>query len=144
VKPETTDQIAKALHCLGAANQIIAIQLSDVAAKEAYLAIYHAAQAYIFEVSGRANKTHRGVRVVFSQLARNDPRLVPECSALLARAYQYKETADYAVGERALVTVSEAQDLIDRVRGCVDRIASLPAPNSTPSGQDQDKDPPAP
>lgn len=70
---------------------------------------------------------------MFSQIGKNDARLVPECSSLLARAYQYKETADYGVGRDAVVPLAEAQDLIDRARGCIDTIATVLASAPDPA-----------
>jgi predicted nucleotidyltransferase len=51
MKAATADYLAKAEECLEAAKKVIAIQLPAVAAKEAYLAAYHAAQACVFEAS---------------------------------------------------------------------------------------------
>lgn len=44
MKPESADYLAKVRKCLDAAKLIDAIPLPQVAAKEAYLATYHAAQ----------------------------------------------------------------------------------------------------
>jgi uncharacterized protein (UPF0332 family) len=46
-----------------------------IAAREAYLAVFHAAEAYIFEQTGKAAKTHRGVRSEFARLAKAEPRI---------------------------------------------------------------------
>jgi uncharacterized protein (UPF0332 family) len=62
VKPEAADYLNKARHCLAGAKRIAAAGLPDVAAREAYLAAYRAAEAYTFEHAGKAAKTHRGVR----------------------------------------------------------------------------------
>jgi hypothetical protein len=56
VKPESTGSLAKVGECLDAALEIITIRLPEVAAKEAYFAVYHAAHAYIFEATGNAVK----------------------------------------------------------------------------------------
>ena len=48
MKPESPDYLAKACECLDAAKLINAIPLPHVAAKEAYLAAYHATQASMF------------------------------------------------------------------------------------------------
>jgi uncharacterized protein (UPF0332 family) len=66
VKPETADCLAKARQCLHGAKQIMTLPLPQVAAREAYLAAYHAAEGYIFEQTGRTVKTHRGLRGVQS------------------------------------------------------------------------------
>ena len=49
------------------------IHLSGHAARTAYLAGFHAAQALIFERTGKIAKTHRGVRNAISRLAENVP-----------------------------------------------------------------------
>ena len=75
MKPETADCLTKARECLDGAKQIAGLPLPQVAAREAYLAAFHAAEAYIFERTGRTVETHRGLRATFSRLARNEPRM---------------------------------------------------------------------
>ena len=53
MKPETADCLTKARECLDGAKQIAGLPLPQVAAREAYLAAFHAAEAYIFEQTGR-------------------------------------------------------------------------------------------
>jgi uncharacterized protein (UPF0332 family) len=48
---------------------MLAAELPDEAGRMAYLAGFHAAQARIFERTGRTPKTHRGVRSQFGSLA---------------------------------------------------------------------------
>jgi uncharacterized protein (UPF0332 family) len=60
MKPETSDCLAKARECLDGAKKIAGLPLPQVTAREAYLAAFHAAEAYIFEQTGRTVKTHRG------------------------------------------------------------------------------------
>jgi hypothetical protein len=43
---------------------------SRLAAREAYFAAFHAAEAYIFEHTGKVASTPRGVRSEFARLAR--------------------------------------------------------------------------
>lgn len=52
--PEAADFMAKARECLDAARKIIVIPLPQVAAKEAYLAAYHAAHAFVLRVRARS------------------------------------------------------------------------------------------
>jgi uncharacterized protein (UPF0332 family) len=132
VKPESADYPAKARECLDAAKTIIAIPLPPVAAKEAYLAAYHAAHAFVFESTGRAVKSHSGMRTMFAQVAKADPRVDRKLASLLGRAYKYKETADYGVGSQSVVTVKEAQDVIAIAQRFVDTIAQLLPPGVTP------------
>ena len=72
MKAETADYLVKARATLADAEQIAALPLPHVAAREAYYAAYHAAEAYIFEQTGKAATTHRGVRSEFGRLARCD------------------------------------------------------------------------
>jgi hypothetical protein len=49
VRAETADYLAKARATLADAQQIANLPLPHIAAREAYLAVFHAAEAYIFE-----------------------------------------------------------------------------------------------
>jgi hypothetical protein len=74
VKAETADYLDKSRHCVAGAKTIAAAGLPDVAAREAYLA----AEAYIFERTNKAAKTHRGVRSQFNRLAQREPGIERE------------------------------------------------------------------
>lgn len=65
-----------------------------MAGRTAYLAGFHAAQAFIFETVGRIYKTHSGVRSEFSRLVKDDPRVDAHQRAFLGMAYNLKEIAD--------------------------------------------------
>jgi uncharacterized protein (UPF0332 family) len=130
VKPETADYLAKARECLDAAIKINAFPLPQVAAKEAYLAAFHAAHALIFESTGKVVKSHGGMRTMFALVAKDDPRIDRTFASLLGRAYKFKEVADYAVGSQGVVTVAEAQDVIDIAQRFVDTITGLLPPGT--------------
>jgi uncharacterized protein (UPF0332 family) len=134
VKPGTADYLAKAEECLDAARKVIAIQLPAVAAKEAYLAAYHAAQAFVFEATGKVAKTHSGMRTLFARVAKDDPRIDPTFASHLANAYKYEEIADYAVGSQSVVTMPEAEEVIDIAARFIDTVTRLLAPRSTANG----------
>lgn len=104
---ETTDYLAKARAALADARRIATLPLAHIAAREAYLAVFHAAEAFIFERTGRIAKTHRGVRTEFARLARTEARITPELARFLTVAYEFKDQADYAVGPK-LAAVSQA------------------------------------
>lgn len=74
MKPESADYLAKARECLDAAKTINAFPLPQVAAKEACLAAYHAAHAFVFESTGKVVKSHRGMRTMFASVGKGDPR----------------------------------------------------------------------
>ncbi|MEO9191407.1 MAG: HEPN domain-containing protein [Acetobacteraceae bacterium] len=135
MKPESADYLAKARECLDAAKAINALPLPQVAAKEAYLAAYHAAHAFVFESTGKAMKSHSGMRTMFASVTKDDPRVDRTLASLLARAYKFKEVADYGVGSQAPITAEEAQDVIDIAQRFVDTITQLLPPGvSSPRG----------
>jgi uncharacterized protein (UPF0332 family) len=87
MKPEAADYLGKARQCLDEAKQIAALMpLHHIVAREAYLAAYHTAEAYIYERTGKTAKTHRGLRSEFSHLARSEPRIDREHLTFLAQA----------------------------------------------------------
>lgn len=131
MKPESADYLAKASECLDAAQLIIAIPLPQVAAKEAYLATYHAAQAFIFESTGKVVKSHSFMRTMFALAARADPHLDRTLASQLGRAYKYKEAADYGVGSQAVVTVQEAQEVIAIAQNFIDIVTQRLPPGVT-------------
>lgn len=61
------------------------------AARNAYLAAFHAAQAYIVEHTGKIAKTHSGAQTQFAQLAMHEPRIADELRAFLPEGYELKD-----------------------------------------------------
>jgi uncharacterized protein (UPF0332 family) len=135
VRPESGGYLAKSYECLSAAQAINTLPLPQVAAKEAYLAIYHAAHAFIFESTGRAVKSHSGMRSRFAEITKEDARFDRVLASLLGRAYKFKEVADYGIGGQGSVTVKEAQELIDLAQRFVDRITHLLRQDVIPPGE---------
>jgi uncharacterized protein (UPF0332 family) len=125
MRPESADYLPRARECLYAAKQINAMPLPQVAAKEAYLAAFHAAHAFVFESTGKAVKSHRGMRTMFARIAKDDSRIDRTLASLLGRAYKFKEVGDYAVGSQGVVTVNEARGVIDIAQRFVDAVAGL-------------------
>jgi uncharacterized protein (UPF0332 family) len=126
VKAEAADYLEKARSCLADASQIATLFLPHIAAREAYVAVFHAAEAYIFEQTGKVAKTHRGVRIEFVRLARNEPRIDPELVRFLATAYQFKLRADYGVGSTTVpISSTEAASAIAVAGQFIDAIGSL-------------------
>ncbi|HTW73252.1 MAG TPA: HEPN domain-containing protein [Acetobacteraceae bacterium] len=80
----------------------------DEAGRAAYLAAFHAAQALIFERTGRAVKTHRGVHSEFARLMRHRADFDTVLRGFLSRSYNMKAVADYETGEAAAVDGDEA------------------------------------
>jgi uncharacterized protein (UPF0332 family) len=126
MKAETADYLEKARATLADARQIAALPLPHIAAREAYLAVFHAAQAYIFERTGKVAKTHRGVRSEFTRLSRTEPRIGRGLVTFLGTAYQFKTRSDYAIGSTATpITDAEATAAIDTAARLIDTIAQL-------------------
>ena len=62
MKPQTGAFLDKAHMLLAQANTMLEVGLTDAAGRNAYLAGLHAAQALIFERTGKISKRHRGVQ----------------------------------------------------------------------------------
>ena len=125
MRTETRDFLAKARECLAAAKTILAISLPGVAAKEGYLAAYHTAHAFVFERTGKAVKTHSGLRTAYARAAREEPRLDPAFSRSLSRAYKFKEVADYGISPTIEVTMADAREVIENAERFIDTVADL-------------------
>ena len=98
MRPETAAFLDTAREQLGRAGTMLGVGLAEDAGRAAYLAGLHAAQALLFERTGRAFKKHASVRGEFGRLARDDPRFDAELRAFLGRAYVLKAVADYETG----------------------------------------------
>jgi len=72
--PEASAYLTKARQCLANAKASLGFGLSNDAGRGAYLAAYHASQAFIFEQTGKAAKTHQGVQSEFHRLADSTPK----------------------------------------------------------------------
>jgi uncharacterized protein (UPF0332 family) len=125
VKPEAADYLDKARNDLEDARKIAAIGLSRVAARCAYYAAFHAAEAFIVEITGKIAKTHSGVRAEFARLAKDSTEIDKSFAKFLAKAYLYKEISDYGVGRGADVATADANDIIVNAAQFVDAIAAL-------------------
>jgi len=62
VKAQTSAYLDKSRELLDEADAILRFDLYEAAGRTAYLAGFHAAQALIFETSGRIYKSHSGVQ----------------------------------------------------------------------------------
>jgi uncharacterized protein (UPF0332 family) len=134
VTPEATDYLDKARKALSEAQAVAAIQLPEAAGRAAYLAAYHAAQAFIFHQTGKIAKTHSGVRSEFSRLTKDNPLVNRAFPTFLGQAYNLKAIADYGVGSEGGVSLEEADEAILKAAHFVDGIAALltePLPKET-------------
>ena len=122
MKPETAHYLAKAREDLADAVAIAAIGLVKVAARSAYYAMFHAAEAYVYERSGKAVKTHSGLRSEFARASIDDPVINRGLIAFLAQSYKYKELADYDIGDAASISRTEVEDVIARASALVSEV----------------------
>jgi len=125
VTPEAGDYLAKGRQALKEARAVAAIGLPEAAGRAAYLAAYHAAQAFIFDGTGKIAKTHSGVRSEFARLAKDDLRIDRAFPAFLAQAYNLKAVADYAIGSDVGVTIAEVEHAIAMAERFIDCISHL-------------------
>jgi uncharacterized protein (UPF0332 family) len=101
------------------------LHYDDEAARAAYLAGFHAAQALISERTGRIAKTHSGMRSTFARLVKSDPRIDRTLTRFLAQAYKFKEITDYGTGPQATVSAAKAREMIDTAERFISRIAEI-------------------
>jgi uncharacterized protein (UPF0332 family) len=131
MKAEAANYFFKAQEDLSDARQIAAIGLAKVAARSAYYAAFHAAEARIVERTGKVAKSHSGVRSEFARLARDDPHLGKATTAFFAQAYKYfaqaykyKEIGDYGVGADAVITLLDAAAAIKSAQDFLTHVAA--------------------
>ena len=125
MRPETEAYLEKARQCLSNAHANLGIELANDAGRNAYLAAFHAAQAMIFEHTGKAAKTHRGVQSEFSRLARDNPVIDKKFVVFLTQAYNLKAVADYETGPDSLVPPERAAAAIETAGRFVDSLNKI-------------------
>lgn len=133
--PEAARYLEKARTCLEHARAILEIGLGDEAGRGAYLAGFHAAQAYIFETAGKGAKTHSGVQSLFVNLARSDDRIPADLRPFLSQAYHLKAVADYETGPDACVPLDRAAAAIEtaeRFIGCIAEVLAASGNGDVP------------
>ena len=122
--PEATLSMEKARECLTDAISLVKM-LPRVAGREAYLAAFHAAEALVSERTGKAAKTHRGLRSQFYRLIKDDPSADSSLFEFLGRAYELKSMADYGTGAEAVITANTAAAAVESATRFVDAVAGL-------------------
>ena len=122
--PEAAVHLRKSEQCLQRAKTILDAGVPEVAAREAYLAAFHAAQAMISARTGREAKTHGGVRTQFARLTR-DTALDAELRQFLPKSYDMKSVADYGVDTDPGITSQQASAAIDTATRFVKTVAEL-------------------
>lgn len=124
--PEIDDYLRTANRCLDDARTL-RLSLPRIAARESYLAVYHAAEAYLLHSTGKIAKTHSGLRAEFARLAKDDPRIDRELVSFLAQAYELKSVADYGTDSAAVITIEDAEKGLQTAARFVSLIAGLVA-----------------
>jgi uncharacterized protein (UPF0332 family) len=130
VKPQTGAFLDKARELLSRADAMLGIGLNEDAGRTAYLAGLHAAQAFIFESTGRAFKKHSGVQREFARLAKSEPSIDSELRAFLPRTYNFKAIADYETGPGSKMSAESARAAVQAARRFVEHVIALIPPNS--------------
>jgi uncharacterized protein (UPF0332 family) len=125
MKPQSTKFIEQANILLHRADRMLEAGLNEDAARTAYLACFHIAQAYIFERTDRTSKTHKGVQTTFFRLTRENPRVDPELRPFLSQAYEFKSIADYLTGPDAVTSAEEAVGAVGMAKRFVDHFGAL-------------------
>lgn len=128
MKPETSKFLAKARELIHRAPALLAQDFTDEAGRAAYFAGFHAAQALIFERTGRSSKTHIGVQAEFARLVRGEPIVDQELRAFLGRAYNPKAVADYESGPGSKVSAVRAAEAIASAARLIEAVEMLIAP----------------
>jgi uncharacterized protein (UPF0332 family) len=123
--PEAVGYLDKARQCLGYARVNLGVKLGNDAGRNAYLAAFHAAQAFIFERTGKVAKTHRGVHAEFNRLAKGEMRIDRGLQRFLQQAYNLKAVADYEMGADSVVPLERAAAAIENAARFVESIAEL-------------------
>lgn len=117
--PEAARFLKSADDHLERGQTMLATGLNYDAGRAAYLAAFHAAQAVVFERSGKVVKSHRGVQSEFFRVTKDDPAFTPDQRGFLSRAYDFKAVADYDTGPLAEVSDQEANGAIELARNFV-------------------------
>jgi uncharacterized protein (UPF0332 family) len=125
MKPQTGAFLKKSRVLLNEADVMLEIKLIDAAGRTAYLAGFHAAQALIFERTGKIIKRHRGVRNELHLLIKDDPRFNLELRAFLGRTYDLKTIADYETGPGSEISPKKVQQAVDTAKRFIDCIEGL-------------------
>ena len=125
MRPETEAYLEKARQCLSNAHANLGIKLANDAGRNAYLAAFHAAQALIFERTGKVVKSHRGVQSEFHRLAKDAPSIDKSFPVFLSQAYNLKAVADYETGPDSLLPPERAAAAIETAERFVASLSKI-------------------
>jgi uncharacterized protein (UPF0332 family) len=122
---EATRFLAKARKLLEHASTMLGVSLNEDAGRTAYLAGFHAAQAFIFETTQKVFKSHKGVQTEFLRLTKDDPRFTADQRIFLSQTYNLKAIADYETGIGSEVSAERAVRAVDSGKHFVEHIGRL-------------------
>jgi len=125
MKPETSDFLARAAEDLADGRKIATLPLPKATARCAYFAAFHAAEAFIFERSGKVAKTHSGVESEFSRLFRTVSGAEERLPRFLGETYVYKDISDYMAARRPAPSEAEAHETLETAARFSDNIRGL-------------------
>lgn len=100
-------------------------QSTEDAGRAAYLAGFQAAEALIFERTGKVPKTHKGAHTEFARITRHEPRIDAGLRQFLPQAYDLKAICDYELGPDAVVPRDKAAQAIEDAARFVECIAGI-------------------
>ena len=133
MKPESAKFVEQANIVLARADIMLNVGLNEDAAREAYLASFHVAQAYIFERIDKTFKTHHGVQREFFRLTKDDARTDQDLRRFLSRSYEFKSVAEYFSGPNPVTSPGDAAEAIATAKRFVAHFTQLVAiPNAAP------------
>jgi uncharacterized protein (UPF0332 family) len=138
MKPQTQAFLMAAEVALLDAEVILNAKVPRQAARLAYYAQFHAAQALIFERAEKIAKTHKGVDREFHKIAKWEVTFAPGFAALLTKAYNYKDHADYNRDLSEPITPAVASDAIvtaTQFVACVRQALASPSAAPVPEVQ---------
>ncbi len=122
--PEADRFLQTAQKHLERARIMLSVGLNEDTGRAAYLAGFHAAQAFIFEKIGKVLKTHKGVQTEFLRITKDDLCFKAELRIFLSHAYNFKAIADYETGlgsevstERVTVALETATRFVECITG---------------------------
>jgi uncharacterized protein (UPF0332 family) len=126
VTPETREHLNKAREYLIKARGLLDVMhYNDEAGRAAYLAAFHAAQAFISERTGKIAKTHEGVNSQFNLLTKGNPDVDTELRRFLPQAYNLKAVADYEAGPGSIIPLERVEAAIATATRFVDGVTAL-------------------
>jgi uncharacterized protein (UPF0332 family) len=122
VTPEAACFLFKARELLLRAQEMLE-DWPDEAGRACYLAAFHAAQALIFENTGRVAGPHAEVQAQFGRLVRKDPTCDAGLGLFLGRTYNLKVITDYEADPGAGIAPEYAALAVERSGQLIEFVA---------------------